>query len=259
MTTLPSSKTTTPNAGESNVTLVIIAFVLAVVAVVVNIVAYKNARNEARTAVVTIYRLNKNVEVGEKFQFSKHVEAVTIPEDFKNMDIFRGATDRQTIENKNGAPFQRSASKTTPITLSLFSAADSLLDNLKVPPGKVAATLPINSANAPGFLQEGMFIDVLATVQPEGEQAEVYKVLEQVKVARVGNKEPGKAVASYRSITIIVDSDERMALLYISRFIGGAKGFDIDIRNPSDRATFVGVNQRLLKKLNYRPTAKPEG
>ncbi len=261
MTMIPTSKTLHPNsvnAPKSNTTLVIVSCLLGVAAVVINVYSYTNARNAARAAVVTVYRLNQDVQAGDKFNFAKHVEVVSIPEDFKNMDIFRGATDRQTLENKNGAPFLRSASRTTPITLSLFTGGTGG-SGFPVPPGKVAAILPINSANAPGFLEEGMFIDVLATVQPEGEQAEVYKVLEQVKVVRVGNKEPGKTASNYRSITILTDSDQNMALLYISRFIGGARGFDIVIRNPGDRATFAGVNTLLLKKLNYRPTAKPEG
>ncbi|MBI1367524.1 MAG: hypothetical protein GC162_02605 [Planctomycetes bacterium] len=242
-----------PAPQGASVTLIIVAASLGLVTVFMTLFYVRAVRKDIEGSAMVVYRVNKALEPGQELNVNKDLEPIIVSSKFKDgleaMSIKFGDKGALPVEYHN-QPVTRHVNQGEYLSPSFFTGGGTGVAN-KISPGKRGTVLAVNSRNAPGLLQPGMYIDISGSFQRPTDKVPVaIRIMCRVKVVAVGanTDETGSAKRmSYNSITVETEPEEDLALLTIAKFVG-KDGFDISIRNPGDTdAPFVGVNKDILK------------
>lgn len=243
-TRYPATSAAPPAQG--NTTLIIVAVVMGVIVVALSNWYINSIRKQVNQATITIYKLNKPVEPGDKFRSDRDVAKVIVPKSLA--DGFSDALREKDLSAWHNQPFKQPARENDLLTMRLFVESGGI-DGSLPEEGMAAVPLPVSSKNAPGVLRPGMRVDIIATLTQEGRLPQAIPVMRNVRVRAVGTRTDGGSErrGSYSSITVQVTPKEAVQLLTVSDFVG-KDGFHVIVRNPADDdVDFVGVNKEVLK------------
>ena len=248
MSQMPSP--TTPPTG--NVKLVIVAFVLAVIAVILVNVYIQLDRSGRTDKLIKIYRLNVNVRPGDKFNRAD-VTMDQLPERYRNAFGPGLIVGDVALQNRIDQRCLRPATQNTVLTHSLFTESGDM-PTLPVPgPGLRQIPILVDSHKALGVLRPGSIVDIEAPFKVGGRIPLVLPVMEKVKVWAVGRQvlgDPARGAAtSYRTITIEVEPWDATYLSMIEKLAEGE--FELHLRDPADeeypKTDGPGINPQVIK------------
>lgn len=262
MSQVPTSLSTSPSSTR----LIIVAFALAIVAVIVLNLYVSQVRRAADQAAFDVYVLTKSLLPGDRIR-KEDVKTIRVPNSFKPSMGDLGAISADDLNNRidGKTPVERSASQGDFVTYRLFETPESRRDiDKNITPGKRLVSLPVNSRTSlPGVLREGMTVDIEAPFNLGGSIPITLAVMERVRVIALGSRavydqdvNTGRArtTGSFNTITIEVTPDEATQLSMIQRLAAG--DFDIQPRNPADTGTpkikTGGINPEVLDLLDRR-------
>ncbi len=128
----------------------------------------------------------------------------------------------------------------TPIRL----LTEDVVPNLAraIPPGKRAVSISVSKVTSVGgFIQQGDYVDVIATFRPRNSEAITKIVLQDIQVLAVGNtyefdgsvatSSPAISAAKMELVTLAVNPNELEKLIYLD---SGAT-FKLVLKNPKDK------------------------
>lgn len=247
---LPTAAQQAAATGSSNITLIIVALAMGLIAAGINYWYIQRVENQISLTSKPVYRLLHQVNAGDKLRVDRDLEEVRMPAQFaEGLKTLVVIGDKER-DRQGGQAFLRAVQKGELLSNSMFTSDTALIES-KITEGKRACPLPINSRNPSGILRAGMLIDLLADFTPSGGKTpQSIPVLERVKVLAVGTNidESGKtARTGSTNITVEVDQQVGLQLLTVAKFIG-RDGYDVLIRNPGDLDyKHVKVNKQVLK------------
>jgi pilus assembly protein CpaB len=147
--------------------------------------------------------------------------------------------------------------------------ADDVIPNLAraVPPGKRAVSIAVTKVSSVGgFVQQGDYVDVIATIRPRVGEPISKIVLQDILVLAVGatyqfdgmtaSMTPAIAAAKVELVTLAVTPEELERLMYLD---SGAP-FRLVLKNPNDqlrRISTRGATERtVLKDMGFSATGE---
>lgn len=137
-----------------------------------------------------------------------------------------------------------------------------------VPSGKRAVSIAVSKVTSVGgFIQQGDFVDVIATFRPKGSVPITKIVLQDIQILAVGTtyqfdgniptSTPAISATKMELVTVAVSPDELERLMHLD---SGAS-FRFVLKNPEDkgsRSITRGATERLvLRDIGYTETAEP--
>ena len=269
MTQVPAQ----PSAPQGNMTLVVVAVIVALVAVVlINLYLVSQGKERAEDE-VSVFFLNRTVEPGDKLKWDD-IDEKRIPRRYE--DAFgKAVRDRNFLDNKikGKVPVSRIIPRGSVLMFAQFTGEDGSAGLLRPHRGMRLGALPVNSRTVPGSIQPGVIVDIEAPFGVGGKIPKVLTVMERVRVKAVGTRtideqrEEGgrrRAMRSFRTITIEIEPMEATYLSMIERLAVGE--FDLHLRDTADdgypKTGRPGINPQVLRLLEKAlgqalPTARP--
>ena len=248
---LPTAAQQAAATGSSNMTLIIVAVAIGLIAAGINFWYIGRVEQQISLTSKTCYRLANPMSPGQKLRVDKDLVEAPMPAQYADslVDLVkdnRGETSERKV--MEGQVFARAAKQGEMLSRNMFTSDTVTLD-AKVAKGMRACPLPINSRNPAGILRAGMYVDLVGDFTLAGtKNPRSLTVIEHVKVLAVGTNmdETGKTARTGTNITVEVNPEVGNRLLTIAKFIG-RDGFDVLIRN-SDDLTYKGeVSHEVLK------------
>jgi len=232
MPATPSKATPTGNHNK----LVIIAVIVAVIAVILQMVYIEAVRSQATPDTFRVYRLAVSYEAGDTLR-ERDLEENIVPEQFK--DVFLGAITSEDLQNYVGEELQQSARQNEVLTFDLFEQSiESKLVN-QISPGMRLIALPVDNKRLRGVLRPGTSVDLIATFSQRAGLPRVLPVMENVKVMAVGQRSlieeqenTGRQSTNFTHIHIQVTPLQWRALSILEKLSIGP--FEVAMRNPGD-------------------------
>lgn len=147
----------------------------------------------------------------------------------------------------------------TPLRLLKEEQVPSLA--LAIPKGKRAITITVSEATSVGgFIQQGDFVDIIATIRPRGKEATSKIILQDIQVLAVGTTyEFDSSIATTTAnisankaklVTLAVSPQETEKLMYLETGVS----FRLILKNPHDKDMVVGTTgvseKEIFKDLN---------
>lgn len=258
MTQTPTTASPQSPAPSGSMTLVVIAIVLALLAVVLVNIYVANERDDLAGNKIAIYHLNESVKAGDKLAH-KQVERHLIPKEYA--DEFDQAVSKEKIDEKiaEGARFARPVQNGRLLKYEHF-ITDEGTGLPSVSKGMRLVALPVDSRTAPGALKPGVTVDIEAPFNVGGRIPMVYPVMEYVRVRAVGRRtvedqrEGGgrRTVRSFRTISIEVEPWQANHLSMIEKLAVGE--FVLHIRGVTDTDKYPktktpGINSQVIKLI----------
>ncbi len=248
---LPTAAQQAAAAETTNMTLIVVAVVMGLVAAGINFWYIKRVENQITADSVTVWKLSHNIKPGERLKVSKDLIEARMPKQFAEglVDIVTTEKARDRYDGKD--PFVRSANQGEWLAPSMFTSNTEPIES-KIGEGRRACPLPINGRNASGILRPGMYVDLLGDFTPPGSKtARSMTVIQNVKVLAVGANidDSGKTSRTgFTNISVDVELAVAEQLITISRIIG-RDGYDVLPRGPGSEAKdkFPNVNKEVLK------------
>lgn len=257
-----SEKYPTNKTGGGGTKLVLVAFMLAVLSVILINFYIESVRSQAAEKTFTVYQLTKSVRAKDRIA-KKDIRPIKLPDRFKEAFDQLGAVDSVDLDvrAKEKEQYRRSANTGEIITYSLFIAPGSKDIDTNIEKGLRQISLPVNSRTAPGVLHEGMYVDIEAAFNIGAALTKQLTVMECVKIIAIGTRTiydeasgGQNALRRYNTITIEVTPDQATQLSYVQRMMIG--DFDLHLRNPEDKKLVKidqgGINPELLDLIESR-------
>lgn len=137
-----------------------------------------------------------------------------------------------------------------------------------VPPGKRAVSIAVSRVTSVGgFIQQGDFVDVIATFRPRGSEPITKIVLQDIQILAVGTtyqfdgniptSTPAISAAKMELVTVAVSPDELERLMHLD----SGTSFRFVLKNPEEKGTRTntrGATERLvLRDIGYTESAEP--
>lgn len=257
-----SEKYPTSKSGGGGTKLVLVAFMLAVLSVILINFYIEGVRSQAAEKTFTVYVLSKSVRAKDRIA-KKDIRSIKLPDRFKEAFDELGAVDTADIQVRlaDKEQFERSANNGEIITFSLFSAPGSKDIDTNIEIGKRQVSLPVNSRTAPGVLHEGMYVDIEAAFNVGAALTKQLTVMECVKIIAIGTRTiydessgNQNALRRYNTITIEVTPEQATQLAYVQRMMVG--DFDLHLRNPKDQKLAKieqgGISEDVLDLIESR-------
>ena len=223
--------------GSTN--LVIVAIIIAVVAVILNIIYITQLKNKNTETTFVIYKLKTSVDRGDKFDANDDVIAQRIPDSL--YDSFSQYVKGKSIDTYRGQRFQKPAMQGELLAADLFTQSDFESTIGKIAVGMRRVAIPINSKTAPGGLRVGAFIDIEANFSNNPAKPDIQPVMEFVKVKAVGKW----------GIDIEITPKQATMFSTIAKVVGE---FEIQLRNAGDderpKIPGGGINPKVKQRLN---------
>lgn len=265
------SQTSSPqSAPPGSAKLVIVAFAVALLAVIVLNFYIAQVKRSVDQAAFDIHVLTRSVLPGDKLK-KGDVKVVRVPNSFKASmdDLGAMSEDELNIRIDSSEVIQQSAAAGDIATFRLFLSPQGRRDfDKNIKEGRRLVSLPVNSRTAPGVLREGMVVDLEAPFNTGDGIAVTLPVMERVRVVAVGTRtvyddsvtsSRARAGGSFNSITLEVLPEEATALSMIERIASG--DFEIQIRNPSDTGTpkikTGSINPQVLDIISSKRREAP--
>ncbi len=240
--------------------LVVAALVIAVVAVVANIIYINRIRTENARDTFDVYVLNQSKQTGEKLSWDD-VRNISLPSQFRVNFNAAGAMTRDDVDKKIKfeEPFQRKSNQNELLTFNLFtplgsSGAERITSGYR--------GLPLTIKQLPPILQPEDHVDIEAPFQVRG-QGTVLTVVENVRVVSVGpytapeDMSGGRAVRAtgYQTITIELKPLEATQLSMVEKAATGP--FELHIRRAGEtnlvKLPTAGINPEVLRLIPNAP------
>ncbi len=236
------SQTPTPPTGRpqpvSNTKMLVIAFVLALAAVIMVILYTQMVRAQTAVETITVFTLRRSVEPGDMLDRTRDIREVRVPkglEDAVNLALNPVIGD-EALRGELDRPVQRSARSGTLLTYPLFRG-DADRDRLIPDDGRVHTEIPIMPRYAPGTLRQESFINIHAPFPSEGGgPLRMIPVLERVRVVMVGqvrteDVDGARGGRAFQNITIDIDQVDEVALENIKRITRDYGEFAVTVRS----------------------------
>lgn len=152
---------------------------------------------------------------------------------------------------------------------------EDLIPNLAraIPNGKRAISIAVSkSSSVGGFIQQGDYVDVIATFRPANGETITKIVLQDIQVLAVGNtydfegavatSSPAIAASKAELITLAMTPDDLEKLMYLD----AGTSFRLVLKNPNDKDHVIqtrGATERLVlsdigHKAAVSPSSQPE-
>jgi Flp pilus assembly protein CpaB len=246
-----SSPQGTAPSQRPNVTLILVALGLGLVAVIANSVYINHIRSVQEGNRFTIYTLVRPVEPGDKLR-REDIQPVEMYErDREHYERGIGAITREALSPKIGQPFTKYAQSGEYLTYNLFTT-ESQTGSYEIREGMRAHVLPIDRQTTPPILMPNDTVDIMAYLDPPSGRSRTYLVQERVRVLAVGErtaKRQGRS-RSFSTVTIEVTPEQAKQLSTILRYTSD-DAFQLNPRNPGDlQETLNGeINPQVLSLL----------
>ena len=265
METTPTPNTpTSPGSAAapgSSTTLVIVALLAGLIAVVLVNVYVETAKRSARPNSFTIYRLTRSLEPGDKLS-QRDVEPMEADERFR--DFYSNALDEAGVQTRLGETVYRPADMGAPLTYDLFRQREEDDLDRRITEGMRLVALPVNPRTLPGTLRPGMYVDIEAPFQTRAGTIKVLPVMERVRVMAVGRRsvideanEAGGRMGNFSTISIEVEPRQATQLSMIEKLATG--DFELHLRKPGDdtvpKIPTGGLNPDVVAMLDAPPTS----
>lgn len=248
--TRPMSKAPPPSS-QPNLTLLLVAMCLGLVAAIAHVWRVEQVRTAAEQKSVTIYKVTRTLEPGDTVK-DKDLRATSVPAAFD--DFYSGAILPGDLSTVMGKRVRRRVAEGSPLTHLDFTGGGTG-DSLGITRGKVLVVLPVSTDTAPPILSPEMRVNIAAAITPRGGTLTVMRVMEAVRVVAVGarTKDAGdvRRSRSYSTVTIEVEPKEAAILNTIKRYLPDEE-FIIEIRAAEDPTREIitgGINQKVLGAL----------
>lgn len=244
--------------------LVLVAFLLAVISVILVNFYIESVRTQASRNTFEVYVLKQSVRAKDKIS-NKHIRKIEIPdvEGFRESFEALGAIDAVDLKVRlnDKEAYERSASAGEILTYSLFIPPGGKDIDRNIKEGMRQISLPVSSRTAPGVLHEGMYVDIEAAFHAGGMLPKPMPVMERVKIIAIGTRTIYDEASAdrgtlrrYNTITIEVKPQEATQLALVQRAMVG--DFDLHLRNPTDtqmkKIPDGGINPEVLDLIERR-------
>ena len=239
--------------GSTN--LVIVAIIIAVVAVILNIIYITQLKNKNTETSFMVYKLKTSVDRGDKFDPNDDVIAQPISDSL--YDSFSQYVKDGSIDTYRGDRFEKPAKQGDLLSPDLFAPPDIESTIGKITVGMRRIALPVNSKPAPGGLRPGAFVDIEANFSSNPSKPDIMTVMEVVKVKAVGkwgvaDQRKSQSSSNFKTIDIEVTPEQATMFSTISKVVVGE--FEIQLRNAGDsqrpKIPGGGINPKVKQRLN---------
>lgn len=260
----------TPSTQARGTRSVILAFVLALLAVILTNLYIANVRRQVERESFVAYTLTRSMLPGDKIR-KADVKEILVPRSFEESFKLLGAIDDTSLQIRlaEARPLERSAAQGDILRFAHFNAPEDTEHDRDITAGKRRVSLPVNARTVPGALRAGMYVDIEAAFNTGGGLPEVLTVIENVQIKAVGTRtitdessgERVRRYGAFNSISIEVEPQQATELSMIERIAVGE--FELHIRNPSDKGTpkirSGGINPEVLDLIEQRrlPSVTP--
>lgn len=253
-----------PTAAGSG-KLVAIALVLAVVAVVLNLVYVTNMQKKQRGQMVSIYRLTASKKIGEKLE-EKDYKEILVPADIADASFYDAIQTPLSIRNTVGEVFVRPAASNDIIVDDMFIGDPKSVD---IPISYRRIPIKVESKYLTSGVVPGVHVDIEAPFNTGLPYPEYKTVMENVVIVGVGwvsiedlrKEDEVRTPRNFETVSIEVKPDEATQMLEIESVAAGP--FVLHLRNSGDdrRVKIIqqGINPEVLDmmKTRVRPPERP--
>ncbi len=138
-----------------------------------------------------------------------------------------------------------------------------------IPAGKRAVSIAVSKASSVGgFIQQGDYVDVIATFRPRNGETITKLVLQDIQVLAIGNTyefegvvathTPAIAASKAELITLALTPEDLEKLMYLD----AGTTFRLVLKNPTDKDNVVqtkgATEQIVLKDIGHASTVEPD-
>ena len=256
MTQSPPSPSGRPQP-VSNTKMLVIAFALAIAAVIMVILYTQMLRAQATEGTVTVFTLARSVSAGDRLDIDRDINEQRIPERLQDavqvgLNPIIGGSELQSMVEQ---PVQQSAARGSLITHRLFRAGDER--GRQTPEeGKVFIDIPLTPRHTVGNLRPESFINIHAPFPSGGGgPPRILPVLERVRVVYVGalgidDVDGTRGTRAFQNITIEIDEVDEIAMENIKRISRDYGDFSVTVRS--------GGGSRRWQSRPGQPQVNPE-
>ncbi|MEX0776289.1 MAG: hypothetical protein WD042_11340 [Phycisphaeraceae bacterium] len=249
-----------PSLGSTK--LVVAALVIALVAVIANVIYVERIRTENSRDAFKVYLVQQRLPAGERLK-RDHLKVIEVPGQFQKSFGDAGFIREDELEARLNTAVEQMVNQNSILAHSMFlpGGGVSLLDYL----ARDMVGQPLSIRMMPPTLQPGMYVNIMAPFNVKG-KLQVLPVMENVHVVAVGPyvaTERGGTSArtsGFQTITIEVRPHEATQLSMAEKVASGP--FELILRRAKeDPLVWLpkgGVNAEVIKLIpSSSPTLMP--